>query len=57
MDDRINELMVLQDYRYLVKHTISEHDELMHYLRFLFPFVGLIDKTCCNYFMCESGEL
>lgn len=53
----IEELMIKQDYRYLVKCTIPEHDELMYYLRCLFPFSGLIDKNFCNYFMSESVEL
>lgn len=55
--DNINKLIINQDFKFLVKCTIPEHDELMDYLHCLFPFTGIIDKTFCNYFMYESVEL
>lgn len=55
--DNINKLIIDQNFKFLVKCSIPEHDELMNYLHYLFPFTGIIDKTFCNYFMYESVEL
>lgn len=55
--DNINKLIIDQNFKFLVKCSIPEHDELMNYLHCLFPFTGIIDKTFCNYFMYESVEL
>ncbi len=55
--DNINKVIRNQDFKFLVKCTIPEHDDFMYYLHRLFPFTGIIDKTFCNYFMYESVEL
>lgn len=46
-----------QDRNMLLKSTIPDHDELIGYLRVLFPMTGISDKLFCNGFMIESVEL
>ena len=45
------------DHRLLVKNTLPDHDQLMTYLRCLYPMTGFGDKLFCNGFMMESVEL
>ena len=45
------------DHRLLVKNTLPDHDQLMTYLRCLYPTTGFGDKLFCNGFMMESVEL
>lgn len=46
-----------QDHQLLIKSTLPEHDQLIEYLRVLFPMTGIGDKLFCNSFMTESVEL
>lgn len=46
-----------QDHQLLIKNTLPEHDQLIEYLRILFPMTGIGDKLFCNSFMTESVEL
>ncbi len=46
-----------QDHQLLIKSTLPEHDQLIEYLRILFPMTGIGDKLFCNSFMTESVEL
>ena len=46
-----------EDRRLLVKSTLPSHDQLMAYLRCLYPTTGFGDKLFCNGFMLESVEL